>query len=305
MYCGNCGHNNKEGLNYCTNCGASLQEQQAPQVPSPVVMKPTITETTIEKPGFRTTFHEVDQSKAQPQRYSGFAVAALVLAIVAAVTSFIPIINNASFFIAIIGFIFGLIGVYATSKKRKKGNAMAVVGTLLCVASVAIVLVTQNYYGQQFREMVEDFQFGAKPVSTTANNDASNPTKISNRTEYGDMSQNDSVTLDNGLTVKLKSYYRDETTYNGKEGTGVLVEYVNNGNANVSFNEFDWKAANKKGAIKNPTMYTGARTQLTSGQLAPGGSVEGVVFFEGHMKKLYYYSSLLNSDSEISWFLKG
>lgn len=60
-----------------------------------------------------------------PQSKSGMAIAGFVLGIIALLTSFLPIINNFSFFLAILGMIFGIVGMVGIMKGKKSGKGLA------------------------------------------------------------------------------------------------------------------------------------------------------------------------------------
>ena len=53
---------------------------------------------------------------------SGFGIASLVLGIIGICTSFIPIINNLSFIMGILAFIFAIISLVKKSWKRKSNS---------------------------------------------------------------------------------------------------------------------------------------------------------------------------------------
>lgn len=78
---------------------------------------------------------------------SGMATAGLVLGIIGICTSFIPIVNNASFVLGVLAFIFGLISII-----KKKGVGKAVAGLILGVLAVVITLYMQS----QFVAAVDD-----------------------------------------------------------------------------------------------------------------------------------------------------
>lgn len=86
---------------------------------------------------------------------SGFAIAALVLGIVAAATSFMPIINNASFFIALIGFILAIVAIAGIRKGRNSGKGLAVAGLVLSIVAGLLVLGTQAFYSAVLNEAVD------------------------------------------------------------------------------------------------------------------------------------------------------
>lgn len=71
-------------------------------------------------------------------------ILSVVLGALALLTSFIPIVNNLSAIFGFVGAILGCVAVYSTRKDGKKsGRALAVVGLVLSVLSVAIVLALQ------------------------------------------------------------------------------------------------------------------------------------------------------------------
>lgn len=86
---------------------------------------------------------------------SGFAIAALVLGIVAAATSFMPIINNASFFIALIGLILAIVAIAGIRKGKNSGKGLVVAGLVLSIVAGLLVLGTQAFYSAVLNEAVD------------------------------------------------------------------------------------------------------------------------------------------------------
>lgn len=70
-------------------------------------------------------------------------ILAIVFGGIALIGSWVPILNNVSFFIAIISLILGVIALIVNRKNKK---VLAVVGTCLSIASIIIVLATQSMY---------------------------------------------------------------------------------------------------------------------------------------------------------------
>lgn len=64
------------------------------------------------------------QMPSIPQSKSGMAIAGFVLGIIALLTSFLPIINNLSFVLAILGLISELLAWLASRKARKAARAL-------------------------------------------------------------------------------------------------------------------------------------------------------------------------------------
>lgn len=77
----------------------------------------------------------------EEKKKSSLATAGMVLGIVGICTSFIPFINNLSFVMAIIAFIFGIISLV-----KKTGSGKAAAAIILAVFTVIITLSMQNSF---------------------------------------------------------------------------------------------------------------------------------------------------------------
>lgn len=75
---------------------------------------------------------------------SGMAIAGLVLGILAAVSSWIPIINNFSFILAVIGLVFAIVGVAGTVRGKKAGKGIAIAALVINLVAAGIVLAMQS-----------------------------------------------------------------------------------------------------------------------------------------------------------------
>lgn len=82
---------------------------------------------------------------------SGLATAGLVFGIIGICLSFIPILNNASFFLGILAVIFGIIPLI---KKASKGKAIAAL--ILGVLSIIITLSLQSSWSESLDKVSED-----------------------------------------------------------------------------------------------------------------------------------------------------
>lgn len=58
------------------------------------------------------------------------------------------------------------------------------------------------------------------------------------------------------------------------------VSYRNGSAESISYGPFDWSLQNPRGSIVSLTFFGGADSQLSSGELAPNGTVEGDMCFE-------------------------
>ena len=82
----------------------------------------------------------------------GLSLTALILGIIAVFTSFIPILNNLSFFIAIIG---GVLGIIALIKKQKK--VMSIISIIIAVLAIVFTVWAQASLSKSIDEIFDDF----------------------------------------------------------------------------------------------------------------------------------------------------
>ena len=82
----------------------------------------------------------------EPKTTSAMAIAGLVLGILALLSSWIPIINNLSFLIALLGLIFSSVGLVATSRGTRSGKGMAIAALVINVIACVVVLGTQSLF---------------------------------------------------------------------------------------------------------------------------------------------------------------
>lgn len=76
------------------------------------------------------------------------AIAGFVLGIIALLTSLVPIVNNLSFFLAILGIIFTIVGFIGIMKGKKSGKGLAIAALVICIISCAAVLASQSAYSE-------------------------------------------------------------------------------------------------------------------------------------------------------------
>ena len=197
---------------------------------------------------------------------------------------------------------FAIVGIVQTGKGKRRGRGTAVAGLIVAVLALVIVLVTQSMYSAA----IDSVTNGAQPTDASsssaapaASTDAASSSASS--ADYSNMAPGQSVDLDNGLSVSVDKVEAGLSNYDGSKVTQVTVTYKNNGSSNASFNAFDWKASDANGAQRDETYYASQENALNSGTLSAGGTVTGTIAFEGDITKVYYYSSIVQSDSNIAW----
>lgn len=97
-------------------------------------------------------------SKDKTERKSGLAIAGFILAILAILGAWMPILNNVSFFFAVIALVFGIIGLVGIKKGKRVGQGLAVATIILSVIAGVVVLATQSFYGKVAEEVGNSVQ---------------------------------------------------------------------------------------------------------------------------------------------------
>lgn len=275
------------------NQHAPLQSNVAPQAPQPV-------------PGAQPVApHQVGaQPPQQPQSpRSGMAVAGLVLGIVALALSWMPIVNNLAFIVALVGLVLGIIGIVGCGRKGKRGKGMAIAGVVLSVVACIVVLGTQAAYTAAIDEAMQGAQVeSTSSAGTSASSSASNASDSAQASD--ELTVGQSATLSNDLVVSVDAVQTGLSRYDGSPATGITVTYVNNGSKDATFNPYDWKGQDANGAQSSSTFLNATTDDsLKSGSLAPGGTVTGNLYFEGDVKKVLYYSNMFSSSPTATWAL--
>ena len=128
------------------------------------------------------------------RKRNGCGIASLVLGTIGICTSWIPIINNLSFVMGLIGIIFGII---ALTSNAPKGNIIA--GIVLCILTIlATINIQQSFYSSVNNELNTisgydtegvlksgcDVKFGKLKVSTSYGiKDCKLPVTVTNMTD--------------------------------------------------------------------------------------------------------------------------
>lgn len=135
-YCTYCGTQLDDGVRFCPNCGAPVDEQPAQTEPTASAESNTVF-TTAEQ----TTFTAPPVQPVQNQKYNGFAIAALVLGIV----SFVVWACCLNTITCILAIIFGVVALVQIKKNNEKGKGMAITGLVLGIVMVIIFAVLTVY----------------------------------------------------------------------------------------------------------------------------------------------------------------
>lgn len=234
---------------------------------------------------------------------SAMAIVGLVLGIVALATSWMPIFNNGSFFLALLGALFAIVGLVSTLRRTRSGKGLAIAGLIICIIACAAVLAAQQATSKAINDAVDSAE-NSHAVTSTSAAPADASGDAGTATQSQDLALGTSITLGNGLSVSVDSVDTSLTKYDGSPITAATVTYTNGGSSEASFNVYDWKAQDTQGAQRSQTFYSGDDVvSLGSGTLAPGGTVTGAVCFDGGITKALYYASMFSNSATASWSL--
>lgn len=216
---------------------------------------------------------------------SAMGITGIVLGAIALSTSFIPIVNNASAFFAVLGIIFGIIGAVGIFKGKKRNKIIAVIALAFNVLALIIVVASQQFYSDSLKSVT------GNPAGGTAK-EQSSEAKVG-----------ETIKMDNGLELTVTSIEEGLKNYDGSPACKISVKYSNTSNKEVSYANYDWKVESTQGSQTSFTLFTGtngSNNQLSSGKLAAGGTISGDLYFKDDIKKIMYTSSLI-SNTQATW----
>lgn len=241
---------------------------------------------------------EHEQSK-QPR--SGLAIAGLVLGIIALLTSLLPIINNMSFFVALVGTVLAIIGLVACMRGKRAGKGLAIAAVVVNVISIVAVIASQSMYSAAIDDAMNGPQAVQESQDEDAAEDNASESKPDDSADEKKLAVGSSVELSNGMTVAVDEIVSGLTNYDGATLTGVRVTYANNSDEALSFNSYDWKGESASGVQSDATYYSEATEELSYGDLSAGGTVSGYVYFEGDLSNVLYFSSPFADGPAATW----
>lgn len=241
---------------------------------------------------------EHEQSK---QRRSGLAIAGLVLGIIALLTSLLPIINNMSFFAALVGAVLAIIGLVACMRGKRAGKGLAIAAVVVNVISIVAVIASQGMYSAAIDDAMNGPQAVQESQDEDAAEDNANESKPDDSAGEKKLAVGASVELSNGMTVSVDEIVPGLTNFDGATLTGVRVTYVNSSDEALSFNSYDWKGESASGVQSDATYYSEATEELSYGDLSAGGTVSGYVYFEGDLSNVLYFSSPFADGPAATW----
>jgi hypothetical protein len=96
------------------------------------------------------------------KKTSAMTVTGFVLGIIGLLLSAVPIINNFALVLAVLGLIFGGVGLAKTKKAHSKGGKLAVTAVIISVIAIVIVFVSQSIYSAALNEASKSLDKSSK-----------------------------------------------------------------------------------------------------------------------------------------------
>lgn len=243
-------------------------------------------------PQFPPAGHPAPSQPAAAMK-NGLGTAALVLGILALVGSFIPVLGVASIPMGVLGALLAVLGLVRISKQRANNRGASIAGLVLSVLAIITAAIV-TAVSASFVTAVDDAvnESGASEVTPEESQEPeeSAPTQEESAPEQEAAEQQFPGQRDGDVVVEPG----EPVSFGGSEVTaGELeqrstpigdylcteVEYDNGSDEQVSYSSLDWNLQEPGGSIQLAT-FTGEDDELSSGQLAPGGSVSGVVCWD-------------------------
>ncbi|MBN9735768.1 MULTISPECIES: DUF4190 domain-containing protein [unclassified Pseudonocardia] len=241
----------------------------------------------------------------RPQR-NGLGTAALVLGILGALFSLIPIIGVIAWPMVVIGLVLGVLGIVRANAGKADNRGVAISGTVLSAFGLAFCLL----YTVAFASAVSDSS--SSTASATGGSAPSGPATAG--VENADRTYSapaparptsgapgDTLTTRDGLELTTTPL-RDRSDFMGPVRC-TDVTYRNTGSGTASFNIWDWQLQDPDGVIRRISI--GSDNDLSSGQLAPGGTVSGQVCFDAKADATgtwtVIYEGGLFSSEDLTW----
>ena len=191
-------------------------------------------------------------------RKSKFAIISLILGFIGLFTSFIPIINNLSFILAIIAIIISLLCLF-----KKSGQKTAIISIIISVITIILVLVSQKTLSDSINNTVNeinnniDTATGKKTDEVLSDFlDVNIGTYSSITDEFGFTSTELPVTITNKGS-ESKSFNIQIEAIN-PDGSRIDTDYISadnlGANQSQNFKIFEYVEDDKVDAMKNATF---------------------------------------------------
>ena len=210
-------------------------------------------------------------SSGQPQGTSGMAVASLVLGIIGVVTSFMPIINNVSFFLGILGVIFAIVGIVGINKGNRRGRGLAIAGLVLGIVAIVVTLIAQSFYGAVLDEVQEAIDESVTSSSSVgAGDEGTNGSSESSESGDAAADPDGSAAADAPYSVTIDGAEK-VTDYGGDPAVVITYTWTNDSDKATSFIVALNAECFQNGVECSPAVVSGLGTESMN-EVKPGAT---------------------------------
>lgn len=228
------------------------------------------------------------------KRSNGLAIAGFVLALLGALTSFIPLVNIFGGFLAFLGLIFGIIGLIK-SRSRGAGKGLSIAAIVLAVVAFVISVLVNIAAAAVLDTAVKDIGAGENvPAAVTG--------KIGQSVKDGD------------FTFVVQSVKCGMTTSGGSipskpqgEFCAVKVSVSNHGKEAQMFDASQVEgfiAASKYEADSGASMMANPNTDTFLNNINPGNSIKAIVLIDvpvgKQLETVELHDSLFSEGTSVS-----
>ncbi|QYU58162.1 DUF4190 domain-containing protein [Weissella confusa] len=119
-----------------------------------------------------------------------WGIIALILAILALMISWIPIVNNFGGVLAVVGIVLGGVGLFINRNNQK---IFASISTILSVLALVVVLVTQSLYGTSIDKFTKSIENATNPSVSLSSSKGSDKFKWTTN-DYNSLTVGDKTT---------------------------------------------------------------------------------------------------------------
>ncbi|GAB3559053.1 hypothetical protein J2S53_001590 [Actinopolyspora lacussalsi] len=223
-------------------------------------------------------------------KFSGLALASLILGIIGACGSIIPILNNLTAVAAFVGIVLGAIALFGTRKVMAGiGTGLGVLAIVITVVVQAALVSTLESGGEAAGSANNEPEISVQPApSSNGSSDSQSGSSQADSTESGSSDSSEKLgfgdkhTWGGGETISVSkpSPYTESNQFlqpeTGKRYVQFDVHVVNNGDAEYNVASVDITAQH---AGKVAQQNYAAGDQLPNTQLPPGGDVTYTMVF--------------------------
>ena len=216
---------------------------------------------------------------ANPETAHGWGVPtatdiAFALGILALLTSIVPIVNNFSFILALIGVVFALVGVIACARGKKRGKGMGIASLIINILALVVVLALQSAWSAAIDEAFDTGTTAEQQDVSADEGAADGDAAQAEDDASGNATQSASeyeVTIDSASMT---------TDYEDNPARVVNYTWTNNSDEATSFAVAFDETCFQNGVEREMAIVSDVDTSNYMNEVQPGSSAEVTLCYE-------------------------